>query len=154
MAKYRVYAADHDTVDDVLANIRPADRDELIASRGPDYARTLHEALDVTEHPLCVYTPSGVLCVFGLARPTLLSPEGIPWLIGTRELPRHYSALAYEARRYIAHWQSTSTHLYNYVGTQNRASVLWLRRLGFTIGPAEPHGVNGEMFHRFELECA
>lgn len=151
MANYRVFAADAQAVEDVLARIRPADRDELIASRGPDYARTLHEALEVTEHPLCVYTPSSALCVFGLARPTLLSPEGIPWLIGTTVLPRYSKGLLFEARKYVAHWRSTSTLLYNYVDTRNVASVLWLRRLGFTIGEPEPHGAEGRMFHRFEL---
>jgi hypothetical protein len=44
-------------------------------------------------------------------------------------------------------------HLINFVHAENRTSVRWLRRLGFTVHPVMPYGRLGEPFHPFEMRA-
>ena len=42
--------------------------------------------------------------------------------------------------------------VYNYVYTENKIALRWLRRLGFKIFPAGPMGPDSALFHRVEYK--
>lgn len=140
-------------IEHVAANLRQADRDELIASSGPDMdpvdilAKGVMNATQVwtattRDHEPCL--------IFGVNPICLLSGLGSPWALGTDRVFEYPGALVQSGRRYIATMAQHHPHLVNYVDARNTRSIRWLRRMGFTIHPAKPHGPMRMPFHRFE----
>lgn len=79
--------------------------------------------------------------------------DGLIWLLGTDEL----FATASHVRQFIRGgkpWINDLVNdwgcLHNWVYSKNRASMRWLRSLGFTIHPAEPIGPFAQLFCYFE----
>lgn len=91
------------------------------------------------------------VCVFGVARGSLLSGEGWPWMIGTDRLPFRGRAFLEGSREVVAEMRRRFPVLRNFVDERNYRAVRWLKWLGFTIMEAEPHGPFGLSFHPFEM---
>jgi hypothetical protein len=136
----------------LVANMRPADRAELTACSGPDLARTVRASFDITPNAFAWVDGDSLVAVGGIAPVCLLTGTGSPWMVGTSLLDSFPSALTRGAKTYLRRMQRTYPIQVNYVDARNVRSVRWLRRLGFTIHPAEPHGVAGLPFHRFEKD--
>lgn len=133
----------------LLANMRPSDRAECRASHG--------NVFDCVSASICQSTKcwSGFVngelaAIFGVT-PFEESDAGAPWMLGTPVLDQHWRVLVRKAPGYIAEMRDAFPHLMNFVHAENSTSVGWLRRIGFTIHPAVPYGVNGELFHPFEM---
>lgn len=74
-------------------------------------------------------------------------------MLGTPLLDTQARVLVRETPRYIGAMLEVFPHLLNFVHAQNRTSVHWLRRLGFTLHDAVPYGSQGALFHPFEMRA-
>jgi len=81
----------------------------------------------------------------------LVGRVGSPWMLTTDEITQAALPFWRENRRYLSGLMERYDLLFNYVDARHATSIRWLRRLGFSIGPAEPFGVDGLPFHRFEM---
>lgn len=135
----------------VAAHMRSADRAEVWASGRltPDDAVT--RSIAATALPLAGLVDGVPVCTFGIARRSLLSDEGAPWLLGTDAIARHGRRFLRENRRVLPTLAAPFALLINHVDARNAASIRWLRWLGFEIEPAAPFGVHGLPFHRFSM---
>lgn len=146
----RPYAAGD--IEKLHADLRPADAAEIEALAGPGRTRaTLLQSVEVSTLVWSHYLGDDLLSVFGVAPLNLLAGEGAVWLMGTRLLERHPSALVRQAPEYISRMRQVFPRLVNAVDARNTKSVRWLRRLGFTLLPARPMGAAGLPFHPFYL---
>lgn len=144
----RLYA-DGD-IDLLRADLRPADAAEIDALAGPGRIdEVLRQSVQTSTVLWSHYLGDQLLSVFGVAPIDLLGGEGAVWLIGTRLLERHPSALVRQAPEYISRMRQTFPRLVNVVDARNVKAMRWLRRLGFVILPAQPTGVAGLPFHPF-----
>lgn len=91
------------------------------------------------------------VCMFGYSTPSLVSDVGQPWLLGTVEMEKHATAFLRRNRPYIAELRKSFRKLHGWVYERNRASIKWLRWLGFTVAP-EITVIGGIRFHPFEME--
>ncbi len=139
-------------IPEVAANLRPADLAEVRASQGAtvDVEELLARSVGLS---YLVWTyevdgePAGLFGVVPTAR-----EYGVPWLLGTPLIgryPREFWRHSVPAVRYMTQHFPL---LANYVDARNAPSIRWLKRLGFTIHPAQPWGVAGLPFHPFTLE--
>lgn len=83
----------------------------------------------------------------------LMGDRGAAWMLGTDLVTRHQWALMRLAPGYIERMLSAFSHLLNFVHADNHAAVRWLKRMGFTVHPAQPHGPHGALFHFFEMKA-
>jgi hypothetical protein len=137
----------------IAANLRAADREELMASHGEcEPLDAISKAVLMSSHfwTLADYEP---LAVFGVTPLSLMGGSGAPWLLGTGRVFTARSALVRDGRRYVQRMLAVYPHLYNYVDARNTRSVRWLARLGFHIHAPAPYGVAGLPFHRFEMRA-
>jgi hypothetical protein len=133
-------------------NMRQADIDEVKASGGESVLVAIADSVAVSSLCWAVDIDDSLCCMFGCAPiGGLLSRSAAPWMLATDVLDKHPLALMKTCRGYLSHMYSTYPHLLNYVDARNVKSVRWLRRIGFTILPAEPHGPLGMPFHKFEM---
>lgn len=136
----------------LAAHLREADLQELAASRGANVhpSDAISRAVLLSSH-CWVAAGANPIAIFGIAPVSLLERIGSPWLLATDEAFEHPRALVTQGRRYIDQMRRSYSRLFNYVDARNDKSIRWLRRLGFVMQPAEPYGVEGEPFHRFEM---
>jgi hypothetical protein len=126
--------------------LRRADREEIIAARGPDVEATLRAGVAFGGAKAAL-TPEGrIIALFGCVPSEF---GGVPWLLASDLIDQHRKELVRLSARYIGLWLQRHGLLVNFVDARNGASVAWLRRLGFELLPAMPFGVEGRLFHMF-----
>lgn len=140
-------------IEAILAGLRQADYDEALAGLG-DVAQAVLGSPKQSNWTLTFLVNGELACVMGLAPlDGMLGRRGVPWMLGTDVVDRHPGALMKTCPRYIAGMLTQYPHLLNFVDARNTKSIRWLRRLGFTIHPAQPYGVAQLPFHLFEMRA-
>jgi len=136
----------------IAQRLRQADRQELAAMHGAglDLLECLQTAVSASEEAFVALAGDEPIAVFGVAPVCLLGGMGCPWLLGTDAMDRRGREIVTINRQHVARWGQRYTCLFNYVDARNLRSIAWLRHTGFIVWPAEPRGLNGEPFHRFE----
>lgn len=140
-------------VDELVANLRAADRVELVASGHPDHRKAIVDSLALSTHMATILIEGRVAAIFGLVPLSLVSGTAAPWLLGTDLMTQHRRALMRVAPSYIRAMLRAYPHLLNLVHAENELAVRWLRRAGFTFHEAQPHPTTGAPFHRFEMKA-
>ena len=133
--------------------MRDADRREIWATGFDDMLEALHLSHNFSTHKATCTLDGELVAIFGVTPTSLAAGEGSPWLIGTDLIRQHARVLIPRVRPYIDAMLRAYPRLENYVHAENRVAVGWLKRVGFTLHPAQPFGLRGELFHRFTLEA-
>ena len=130
---------------------RPADIAELWASSHSTPESCLMTGLQIS--PLCwtALFDGAPVAMFGVSPAAMLGGIGCPWMVGTTELDRHAYTIMRHCREPLARMLESFGHLVNFVDARNTKAIRWLKRLGFQFQGAEPHGVEGLLFHRFDM---
>jgi hypothetical protein len=140
-------------VDELVANMRRQDVDECYAAGHTDLHAVVRDGIRRSVRCWTCRTDGHVAAIFGVAPfGGLIGATGVPWLLGTPEVPRHRRTLARVAKPYIAQMLELYPRLLNAVHAKNTVAVHWLRRTGFKLQPAAPCPPHGELFHVFELK--
>lgn len=155
MADLQFVAPTPEHVEALVRNMREADRAECIAAGQPNLHMVVARGVRSSAWSLTALIDGEVAAIIGVAplRGSLLTDTGVPWMLGTDLVPRHRRALTRVAPGYIARMLQTYPHLINAVHARNTVAVNWLRRVGFTLAPAEPHGPFREPFHVFRMDA-
>lgn len=132
----------------VAENMRQADREELEAL-GQDSEEGIWQAFRASEQAW-VMQEDAPMCVFGVIPTNLLTGEGIIWLLGTDNVKRHARGFLEVSPGCLQKIMATYSHLHNYVDQRNKASIRWLKWMGFEFQEAQPLGPRGLPFHRFD----
>lgn len=144
------------TVEDaksIYPNLREADHRELLAASGRNVLGTLIESVKMSQHTLCVTDENGNVLLLSGCGASQNPRWGIPWMVCTPEAEKHAVRLVRDAKAYVAEWASHFDALFNYVHSENRKSIEWLTRLGFTVSPTvTAFGPRGAAFHRFDMK--
>jgi len=153
VAKVKLAKPDADDLRYLAQHLRADDAQELRAVHGSelDLLECLHTAVESSEEAYVAVTAYGEpIAVFGVAPVSLLGGQGCPWMLGTDTLELYGRAIVQLSRQHVARWGLKYDQLFNYVDARNLRSIAWLRHTGFSIFKAEPYGVDGLPFHRFE----
>lgn len=139
--------------------LRGRDFDELVAVGGPDVERQLVGLVErshgrLGQQGFAAVENGRVLALFGFLPVTALSETAVAWMVARDEVERHVGMLHRTAKAYCAVTLREYPLLFNYVDARNTPSIRWLKRIGFTLGPAEAFGASGLPFHRFEMRGA
>lgn len=133
-------------VDAVASHMRADDVKEVMELGGFSPFEALESSLS---HPGVSFTAlfdEVPAAIFGVVHPSILAAVGIPWLLGTPVLERHWRAFARASRDVMDTLKSEYPVMTNITHADNALSVRWLRWLGATF---DIHGIHA----RFTL-CA
>jgi len=148
--KYQIVTAQPEHLCDICTRVRQADVDEF-AAQGVTVESAMHTGLQISTYTWAGLRDGKVICVFGVASPSVLSGEGVPWMIGSHDLDKCAKGFLPRSRVVLNHMLDLYPHLENYVDARNTRAIRWLRWLGFKIHDAQPYGKMGLPFHRFEM---
>ena len=139
-------------VEAIAADMRQADADEVWVSSHQTPIEALLEGWKASDFAVIV-TVDGEPCVMmGLVIRDILTGAGVPWLLGTENALKYKRHFITQVPPVIDEMSSICPRLFNYVHTENKVSMQWLKRIGFTIDDPIPFGLDKELFHRFHLE--
>lgn len=123
-------------LDAVLSlELRQADLDELAASTGYSSRKAILLSLAASVEAWVVVYKGKIEAVFGVSE--LVSPtEGllyVPWFVSTDTFGEWAFRFARESVGIVRRWLDEYGYLVNFVDSRNKASIRWLRWLGFTV---------------------
>ncbi len=148
-----IRAAVEADIAELIADLRPEDRDEGEAMLGPDFRAAVPAMLRRSNMAWTARRADGAMvAMFGIVPVSLLPGIGCPWMLGTPLVARHARTLVRMAPRVVALMLAHFPRLENYVDARNRLAIGWLRRMGFKLDDPAPFGVAGLPFHRFVME--
>lgn len=143
--------ATHRHVAPLLADLRECDRLEMEASSGADLETALRTSINLSDQPFAGWAGDKLVCLFGAVRLSIMSDIASPWCLGTTQMARNAAEVIRHTRSWVEWVREDFPKLSNYVDARNRASIRWLRGIGFTIDPPIPFGVSGLPFHHFHM---
>jgi hypothetical protein len=133
----------------IADNLREADRNEVAATGSTprmavEYSRQLS---DYVWTGLIDGVPAMML---GCGCP-LASPVAEVWALGTDACTKAPREMLVYGRQKVKEMLELYPEMQNYCDARYHAAHRWLKRLGFTVHPAEPHGPNGELFCKITI---
>ena len=131
----------------VAHNLRPIDSREVFDACGSDPAAAVLDSFDKSCMAWTGIVGGAPVATFGVV--PCGDRDGIPWLVGTRQLENVQFTFAKLSRPYLSAMLERFDMLHNHVAAYNELSIRWLRWLGFTIDAPVPVGPGGAMFHHF-----
>lgn len=135
---------------ELLADIRPHDRQELQALNGGSEEHELRTAIANSERVRTCMCDGKVLAIFGDIRYD--DAVGLPWMISTNQITRYVRPFLAECRGVVDDMRTRHLILMNMSYAENTLANRWLKWLGFTFHDAIPFGKNGELFYPFTME--
>lgn len=87
--------------------------------------------------------------MYGMRPEGLLSDNGIIWMLATPDMYKIKRYFIKQCAGQINTLCQSVKFIYNYVDIENKASIRWLKWLGFTFDEPIEYGVKGEQFMRF-----
>lgn len=133
-------------------NVRPEDAEELWASSFSKAGEVIEKGLRYSDVAYAGIINGVPVCVWGVVKESLISDDGIPWMVGSNELNNDDVAKTFLrlCREPIMVMLENYDRLENYVDARNIRSQRWLRYMGFTIEKEPiPYGVLQMPFYKF-----
>jgi len=138
-------------IDELIANIRYADRVEIESASGRPY----HEIIcDIEEHSemWSGFVDDELVVVFGMHIVSALTGKAIPWLISTNNVEKHSRTFLRYCKPVFKKLCINLNSLVNYVHDDNHLAKTWLKWLGFKLQDPAPYGAKQELFCKFTKE--
>lgn len=148
---YWITPATEDLIREVAEHARASDIEELDAAAGESPLACMLRGASMSGEVWAGMVDDAPICIFGVARPLILSAMGAPWMVGTTLLEAHARPFLRHSREVIADILGRYDYLANFVDCRNAKAITWLRWLGFKMLPPIPYGHRGLEFHPFEL---
>jgi len=151
MVNYIVRKPTKEDVEYIIEHARAEDVAEVEALDGS----TIRECLEDTPNLLdCsqVWEVNGKpVAIFGITKQNGPLNVGIIWLLATDELHKYTMKFARYCKEVFEKMSRGYAYLFNYIHTENKTSIEWLKWLGFKVSDPIPLGHKGANFHKFEL---
>lgn len=138
-------------IEHIAATMRKADAAEVWASGHHTPLEALQLGLSRPGYATCGVIDGEPCSIFGVTFHDMLSGIGIPWLLSSESVTKHRAVLLNDSKPVVQQMIDLCPKLFNYVHTENKMSIRWLKMLGFTMDPPASYGKAGEMFHRFHM---
>ena len=149
--KYAIVPPTDEHIHTLALDMSKADTDEVWAAGRKTPLEALEQSVSASPEPYVGLYQGRALCMFGIAELSILDNKGIPWMLSSDELKNHARPFLRGSRIYIDVMKVRYPFMINFVDARNRAAIRWLNWLKFRLLPAEAHGPDKMLFHRFEM---
>ncbi len=136
-------------IEHVAANMREADALECRVVGGVGPFEGLKQSVDSSDWAFAADVDGEVICIFGVARESLLSDDGSPWMLGTHGIERHARIVLRYSVSFRDRMKAEFKTLANIVHAHNLIAIRYLKWCGFSLG--DQFVVKGEPFMPFEM---
>lgn len=130
--------------------MRQADAVEVRASGGYEPVEAVLESWAGSAETWTARINGEVACVYGVAihsGGSDLLPVGVVWLLTTDTVDRNPITFFRASKKIVKDLSERYGTLMNYVDARYEQALEWAKRVGFTVYPAVPFGVEQRPFH-------
>jgi hypothetical protein len=152
MNNYIVREPTKEDVEYLVEHIRPEDAAELDALHGSTVKSALEETPDLLTSSKVWEVDGKPVAIFGVTRQFGPMSVGVIWLLGTTEFHKYTKKFARYCKEVFDDLISGYSYVFNYIHSENKTSIEWLKWLGFKIHEGQPVGHQGAIFHKFEMK--
>lgn len=149
--RYNVVSATEAHAVEMAPAMKDADVQEVWASTHYNPEKVLLMSLRGSSDARAGLVDGRVMWMTGFGDLSLLSGQGVPWLLSTSEIESHVRFFLRETKAYLAEMRPRYTSLLNFVDARHTAALRWMTWLGFEMFPAQPFGVDQLPFHLFKI---
>lgn len=132
---------------ELASTMRVEDKEEIWHSSRILPLDALRLGLNYSDVCWTVEWEDKVVAIFGVSRKDDL--VGIPWMLASEDLKKIRKSFLKESKDYLEQMFQGYTLLSNSAWSKNTIHIQWLRWLGFSFLPAQPRGLEGELFYEF-----
>lgn len=132
-------------------NLRRGDIDEIWASHHLEPLEALMKSFECSQTCLTACIKEEPFSMFGCTPENFLSSKGLIWMLATDRIWDARLQFYKYSRHFVDILLEDYPILYNYVDARNLKSVIWLKKIGAEIKPAQSHGAEGLPFHYFSF---
>lgn len=137
-------------VEPIAIGLRDADAKEVWLSSRKTPQQAVMESYEMSLYTWTIMTHEKPIGMFGLAASSLLGDTGIPWLLGTDDMLKIRRQFIRESKEHVDFMLTVFPKLTNLVHVENKASIRWLKSVGFVLKDAVPAGQFAALFYPFE----
>lgn len=148
----RIVKASAAHIPSIARRMRQADRDEVYAYRALTPTGALISSLGQSASAWTAVVDGRPEVMFGVCDLNILTGSGVPWLLGTNAVDRHYVPFLRRSIEWRNQLLARYSTLRNFVDDRNVVSKRWLKWMGFTLH--DPVMVNGHPFRLFEMRSS
>lgn len=138
-------------VEYIIEHVRPEDAAELDALDGSTIRESLDETPDLLNVSQVWEVDGKPVCIFGVTPMAGPLSTGIIWMLATTDFHKHARTFAGHCRKVVKEMIKGYGYIFNYIHSENRVSIVWLKSLGFKIRDGQQLGHKGATFHKFEM---
>jgi len=133
--------------------MKKADVDELWAFARMRPVQALKHSLMYSHESFTVEVDGQVEMMYGIGQPSLLSLNAIPWMLSSDAVydPEHRRHFLKGSAEWLELMKFMYPRMVNFVDGRAKKTIVWLKRLGFTIDEPELMGRDEIPFHRFHI---
>lgn len=125
----------------VASNLKHDNQLELLASIGDNALSDILQSLKTSNDIGCCYINGLPAAIYGVKRKSVLSNEGLAWLLMTAEIDKHKVFVAKHCKKGLAAILAKYDRIFNYVNVENKDIIRWLKWLGAEFYGPVPYGV-------------
>lgn len=152
-AKYELREATVQDAYNLAPLLRQVDIDEIDAVTGGEPLEALLESIEHSHVCRVGLVDGEYACIYGVRRQSLLSDDGLIWMLGTDILSKHWVRFLKENTEEIKDITANTKFVENWCDIRNKITIRWLKWLGFEFDEAKPYGVKGLPFYHFWKRC-
>lgn len=138
-------------IDFLIDNIREDDVIEIKAMCNLSVRDVLEDTPNLDKNAYVWEKDGKVIAIFGVTPVDDRKNVGVVWMLGTTFFDNYFVTFIRECKNVFEQVVKDYDYVFNYVYTENKKSIEWLKMLGFKVRDAEPIGINGSNFNKFEM---
>lgn len=150
-AEYRLSEVMQHHFDELCCTMRQSDQVECELATGRSHRQALAFSIADSVRSGTGLVGCKPVVIFGVT--AIGDYIGAPWMLAAECLEDHGYAFSKMSKGVIESMAEGFKRLENYVHADNRQSIAWLRRVGFTVGRPQPYGPHDAQFCPFWMEC-
>lgn len=137
--------------EELAANLRPEDADELRAATGSEPLPVLIEGLEESVECCALVLGGELAAIWGVVPAVPHWGIGVGWLLTTPVVERRPVAFWRACLRLLPDLLDRWPVLINAIDARHEKALRWARRLGFVVDEPRPFGAAGLPFHNFRV---
>ncbi len=136
-------------VDYLCENAREADKKEAYLLSGRSLRESFEDTPGLYENSFVWEMNGKLVCMYGVT--PWKDDENVIWFLATDEFDKYKNIVRRHSKRVFEELIKGKKNLFNYVHAEHPTALKWLEWLGCDIHIAEPIGLGGAMFCKFEV---
>lgn len=154
MAVSEIRPATRADIANLAMNLRKEDRDELLASDGPDVYETILDSFERSEESCVLLIDGELACAWGVVRsPFGLGSvaDGVVWMLSTNVVEKKPKAFWQMSKRVLPELVGRWGMLVNAIDVRHEKAIRWGKRLGFRFTKVAISGIGQKPFAFFSI---